>query len=283
MAKIPYIINQRGEREPLSLRKVERAAKRVGASNQLARRIAREIKQSTVDGTSTTEIYNQVRALLNKDIPAAAIKFSLKEAMRKMGPAGFYFEKFVGDIYTQAGYNVKINQIVPGKCIKDFEIDFLADKKGILKIGECKYRNQPGNRVDMITALANYARFLDLQNGIFLNKKQHQGLNIKSVIVTNTKFSGHAIKYSKCIGVDLLGWHYPTTGGLEHLIEKHQLYPVTILPSVTNHFAEVLATKDIMLVKDIAGLSEADLKQKTGTTGPQLSRLIKEANLLLGS
>lgn len=283
MAKIPYIINQRGEREPLSLRKVERAAKRVGASNQLARRIAREIKQSTVDGTSTTEIYNQVRALLNKDIPAAAIKFSLKEAMRKMGPAGFYFEKFVGDIYTQAGYNVKINQIVPGKCIKDFEIDFLADKKGILKIGECKYRNQPGNRVDMITALANYARFLDLQNGIFLNKKQHQGLNIKSVIVTNTKFSGHAIKYSKCMGVDLLGWHYPTTGGLEHLIEKHQLYPVTILPSVTNHFAEVLATKDIMLVKDIAGLSEADLKQKTGTTGPQLSRLIKEANLLLGS
>jgi len=283
MAKIPYIINQRGEREPLSLRKVETAAKRVGASNQLAREIARKVKQNTVDGTSTTEIYKQVRALLNKDIPVAAIKFSLKTAMRKMGPAGFYFEKFVGDIYEEAGYNVKINQIVPGKCIRDFEIDFLADKQGILKVGECKYRNQPGNKVDMTTALANYARFLDIRNGVFLNKKQYQGLNTKSVIVTNTKFSGHAIKYSKCMGVELLGWRYPTTGGLEHLIEKHQLYPVTILPAVTKHLAEVLAAKSIMLVKDIAGMTETDLHTQTRIAGTQLSRLIKEANLLLGT
>ena len=281
MPKTPYIINQRGEREPLSLRKVETAAKRVGASNQLARRIAKKIKQTTADGTSTADIYKQVRALLHKETPVAAIKFSLKEAMRKMGPAGFYFEKFVGDIYAQAGYNVKINQIVPGKCIKDFEIDFLANKQGILKVGECKYRNQPGSRVDMTIALANYARFLDIQNGTFLKKKEFQGLEQKSVIVTNTKFSGHAIKYSKCMNVELLGWRYPTTGGLEHLIEKHQLYPVTILPSVSNRFAEVLAVKDIMLVKDIAGMNESDLHTKTGISGPQLSRLVKEANLLL--
>jgi len=282
MAKIPYIIKQRGEREPLSLRKIESAAKRVGASNQLAREIAKKIKSTVVDGTSTTEIYKQVRALLNKEIPVAAIKFSLKTAMRKMGPAGFYFEKFVGDIYTQAGYNVKINQIVSGKCIRDYEIDFLANKQGILKVGECKYRNQSGNNVDMTIALANHARFLDIQSGSFLNKKEYQDLNIKSVIVTNTKFSRHAIRYSKCMGVELLGWRYPTSGGLEYLIEKHQLYPVTILPSVTKHLAEVLATKHIMLVKDIVGMSENSLRSQTKIAGPQLSRLVKEANLLLG-
>jgi len=283
MAKIPYIIKQRGEREPLSMRKIESAAKRAGASNRLAREIAKKVKLSTKEGTSTNDIYKQVRALLYEKSPAVGIKFSLKEAMRKMGPAGFYFEKFVGDIYEKAGYSVKINQIIAGKCINDYEIDFLANKQGTLKVGECKYRNQSGNNVDMSTALANHARFLDIQKGVFLNKKEYQGFSTKSVLVTNTKFTGHAIKYSKCMGVELLGWRYPTTGGLEHLIEKHQLYPVTILPSVTKYLAEVLATKNIMLVKDIVGMSEIDLRNQTRLSAPQLSKLTKEANLLLNS
>jgi len=92
MVKIPYIINQRGDRELFSSKKVYRAAKNVGASNQLAKEISESIATMAKDGITTSDIYRQVRALLRKQTPVAAIKFSLKEAMRKMGPAGFYFE-----------------------------------------------------------------------------------------------------------------------------------------------------------------------------------------------
>jgi len=289
MVKIPYIINQRGEREPLSVKKVYRAAKRVGASNKLAKEIANKIEREAIDGMTTAEIYKHVRALLHKQIPVAAIRFSLKEAMRKMGPAGFYFEKFIGAVYEEAGYAVKINQIVAGKCIKDYEIDLIASKitpsgtvkAGILKMGECKYRNKPGDKVDMTIALANHARFLDIQNGAFLNKKQFNGLAAKSVIVTNAKFSGHAIKYSECMGVELLGWHYPQGDGLEMLIDKHQLYPITILPSLNRHLAEVFAQKDIMLVKDIAGMSVSALARKVGVPSSRVVGIAREAELLL--
>jgi len=276
MVKIPYIINQRGDRELFSSKKVYRAAKNVGASNQLAKEISESIATMAKDGITTSDIYRQVRALLRKQTPVAAIKFSLKEAMRKMGPAGFYFEKFIGAVYEEAGYSVKINQTVPGKCIRDYEIDFVAKKASknstltILKIGECKYRNKPGDKIDLTIALSNHARFLDIKTGNFLNNEQ--GTETKSVLVTNTKFSRHAIKYSKCMDVELLGWNYPAGKGLERLIDKHKLYPVTILPSLNKHLADILAQKGIMLVKDIATLS-----------GARFDKLKREATALLGS
>ncbi|NQU82985.1 MAG: hypothetical protein HQ539_03475 [Parcubacteria group bacterium] len=283
MVNIPYVINQRGERELLSVKKVYRAAKNVGASNQLARDIASRIEAEAIDGMTTSDIYKKVRALLHKETPASAMRFSLKEAMRKMGPAGFYFEKFIGAVYKEAGYSVKINQTIAGKCIKDYEIDFVANKQDALKIGECKYRNQPGNRIDMYVALANHARFLDIQSGVFLNKKEFQGLNAKSVLVTNTKFSGHAIKYSKCMGVELLGWRYPEGDGLERLIDKHQLYPITILPSLNKQTAEKFASKDIMLAKDIINVRANTLSRQLGVPSVQLTKLINQAKTLLGS
>jgi len=289
MVKIPYIINKRGERELFSSKKIYRATKGAGASDKLAKEIVHKIESIVSDGTRTVDIYKEVRRILQRETPVSAMRFSLKEAMRKMGPAGFYFEKFIGAMYEKAGYAVKINQIVAGKCIRDYEIDFIASKvtpsgtvkAGLLKMGECKYRNKPGDKVDMTIALANHARFLDIKKGVYLNKKQFNGLNTKSVIVTNAKFSGHAIKYSECMGVELLGWHYPAGDGLERLIDKHQLYPVTILPSLDRHLAEVFAQKDIMLVKDIAGVSVAVLAKKVGMPTSRITGLAKEAELLL--
>lgn len=277
-----------------SAKKVYRAAKRVGASHKLAQEIARKIEISAFDGITTADIYRQVRALLRKQTPAAAIKFSLKEAMRKMGPAGFYFEKFIAAVYEKAGYAVKINQIIAGECIRDYEIDFIAKKPGLLKMGECKYRNKPGDKVDLTIALANHARFLDIKNGAFFknnNKKRSSKVKhdeewtreVKSVIVTNTKFSGHAIKYSECMGVELLGWHHPAGDGLERLIDKHQLYPITILPSLNRHLAEIFAQKNIMLVKDIINVSANTLSRQLGIPSARLTQLINQAKTLFES
>ena len=65
---------------------------------------------------------------------------------------------------------------------------------GEVKRVECKYRNLRKGKVHSRDALANYARFLDIQKGSFFKNKK-----MKSILVTNTKFTTKVIKYSKCV------------------------------------------------------------------------------------
>jgi hypothetical protein len=78
------------------------------------------------------------------------------------------------------------------------------------------------------------------------------------------------------LGVELLGWKYPKGKGLEFLIEKNKLYPVTILPSVTGQIANELISQGIVLVRDVLEKKFEEIKV------PKKSRIFKEAKILLG-
>jgi hypothetical protein len=270
MEKEIFVINLRGEKEPFSFQKVYQSARNVGASKEVALKIAKEIEKEAFDGISTSQIFDRVFELLLKESPQSAIKFNLKRAMEKLGPTGFPFEKFVAKIFEFEGFEVKTNQIIPGFCVS-YEIDFVAKKEDLVYIGECKFRQEPGGRVDLKAALANYARFLDIEKGRFLDSK----MKYKSILVTNTKFTSEAIKYSECVGVELLGWKYPKGGGLELLIEKNRLYPITILPSVTSQLAKELISQGIVLVRDVLEKKFEEIKVT------KKDRIFKEAKILL--
>jgi hypothetical protein len=269
MKKEIFVINLRGEKEPFSFQKVYQSARNVGASKEVALKIAKEIEKEVFDGISTSQIFERVFELLLKGSPQSAIKFNLKKAMEKLGPTGFPFEKFVAKIFEFEGFEVKTNQIIPGFCVS-YEIDFVAKKEDLVYIGECKFRQEPGGRVDLQVALANYARFLDIEKGRFLDSK----MKYKSILVTNTKFTSEAMKYSDCVGVELLGWKYPKEGGLEFLIEKNKLYPITILPSVNHFIAKDLISQGIVLVRDIFEKKFEEIKI------PNKERILKEAKIL---
>jgi len=272
MSKV-YIINSKGEKELFSSNKVYQSSKRAGASNALAKEIASEVEEKIYSGIKTSKIYSQVKRLL-KQSPVLSMKFSLKQAMRKLGPGGFDFEKYIAQIFEKNGYKVKINQILPGKCISGYEIDFLAEKDKIFHIGECKYHTFAGARIDLRVALYNYARFLDISN----NSKFK---NSKTIIVTNTKFTSEAINYCECYGVDLLGWRYPRDKGLEYLIEKYKLYPITILPSFKSHYKNIFAQNKMMMALDLLKFSPAQIIKKLGFSSGEIKRLIQEASVLL--
>jgi hypothetical protein len=275
MKKI-YVINARGEREPFSFKKVYNSARRVGASPSFAKEIAKRIESEIFPNIKTSQIYSKVKKMLSKKKKGLSIKFSLKEAMKRLGPTGFPFEKYVGSILLKKGFKIKLNQIVSGHCCS-YEIDFLAEKKNLFYIGECKYRNISGGRVHSDTALSNYARFLDIQrNKTFKNKK-----GVKSILVTNAKFTSKAIKYSKCMGVDLLGWNYPRKESLESIIDKEKLYPITILRSLRKDVAETFVSKRIMLVKDLMGLDLEKFAKKNNLSLSYLNSLLKDAKLLI--
>jgi len=272
-----YVVNSRGEREPFSVTKVYNSALRVGASRSLAKDIAQKTQSQVYDGIKTSAIFSQVKAQLNKGFPQAALKFNLKKAMVKLGPTGFPFEKYMAEVLRCNGFVVKINQYVKGLCCSSYEIDFLANKKNLLYVGECKFRNIAQGKVHMETALANYARFLDIKNGGALKETE-----IKSLIVTNAKFTSQAIRYCHCCGVNLLGWKYPKNGSLERLIDGQKLYPLTILPAFSSRFYNAFLPQGIVLVKSLLNTSTESLAKKVGLSQQELAPLIKEAQTLLG-
>lgn len=272
-----FVINQRGEREPFSLQKVFRSAKRAGASHKLAQKIAFSVENKAFDGIKTAEIFSLVKSFLNKEEPLASLKFSLRDAMRKLGPTGFPFEKFIGRVLEKTGWLVKLNQIVKGKCV-EHEIDCLSEKedKTVFYLVECKYRNLASDIVDTQNILTLYAKFLDITSkNSFLSGFKGE---VKALLATNAKFTSRAIKYANCVGVDLLGWNYPLNQGLGRLLDQNKLYPITILPSLNSHLLSFLNQKGIVLVGD---LSEALNSGKLANLPqPQLSRLTRELKLL---
>ena len=234
-----------------------------------------------VPGINTSDIFKRVKQLLLKKDNRSAIKFSLKAGMRKLGPTGFPFEKYVGEIFKKLGFRVKTNQYLPGRCLSNYEIDFIAQKDNLIYIGECKYRNLSGERVHSRDALANFARFIDILNGSYFKTKRYQTFKIKTLMVTNTKFTNQARKYSQCMDVELLGWRTPKNKGLEYLIEKHRLYPVTILPSLSKRLIDIFIAEKMMLAEDILNINMNKFAKKFRIPIKYLYPLIKEAQILL--
>ncbi len=270
------IINLRGEKENFSSRKIYESAKRAGADPALAKKIADRLKREVYSGIKTSDIFKRVKELLKKEDFKTALRFSLKEGMRKLGPTGFPFEKYIGSIFSSLGFEVKLNLQIPGRCCV-YEIDFLARKNKLLYIGECKYRNKGGEKVDSGIALENYARFLDLKEGTYFKNKKE----LKSIIVTNTKFTTKTINYSKCVGIELLGWKYPPKKSLENIVEEGKLYPITILPSLRKELIEVFSLKNKMLARDVLEIDHIKIFKKSKNLQGQFQKLKEEARILL--
>src|SRR4030042_5107869 len=276
-----YAINSRGEKRLFSLNKVYWSAKRAGASSTLSKEITRTIRKEVFSGINTSDIFKRIKQLLLKKDNSSAIRFSLKSAMRKLGPTGFPFEQYIGEILKKLGFYVKTNQYLPGFCLTSHETDFIAQKGSLIYVGECKYRNLAGEMIHLKDVLANFARFTDILNGPFFKSKKYQNFKIKSIIINNKKFTNRAKKYSECMKVNLLGWKLPRNRGLEYLIEKHKLYPVTLLPSLKKYLTDIFVSEKMMLVSDILSINPQKFSRKFKIPEKFLNSLIKEAKTLL--
>ncbi len=276
-----YVINAKGEKEIFSRSKIYRSTKIAGVSSKQAQEIAINIEEQAFPGIKTLEIFKKVQKLLREKNSKFALKFSLKNAMKKLGPTGFPFEKYIGCVLKENGFEIKINQYLPGRCVSRYEIDFLAQKENLVYIGECKYRTLSGERIGSKEALANYARFLDILNGPYFKTKRYRNFRIKTMMATNTKFTKRTMEYSKCMNVNLLGWKCPKNNGLEYLIENQKLYPITILPSLKKNLKNVLVSEKIMLVQNLLKIDIQKFARKFRIPTKDFQPLIKEAKILM--
>lgn len=268
------VIKLNGVKENFSVKKVYYSAIKAGAPAFLAKEISKEIEGDIYDGIKTSEIFKKVKNKLKRENLQFSLRFNLKEGMKKLGPAGFVFEDFARQVLSQSGIKIKGSRVLSGKC-SSYEIDFLAEKEGTNYIGECKYRNNGGDKIDVNVCLKGFAVLDDIKNSGKFDD------NLKFFIVTNSRFTNQAIKYSNCKGIKLLGWDYPKNEGLEDIIDKNKLYPITILPSFKSYQADIFKNEGIMLVNEILSLDIDKFSKKVNIPKKRLEDLKREAEVLL--
>ncbi len=127
--KTIWIIKANGARVPFNKFKLRETCVRAGASRKAAKRIADTISQKIHDDIRTSEIYKMVLNSLKIEDDGTILhhKYRLKESIMRLGPAGYKFETYVGEILHAYGHNVlSIRAIVQGKCVHH-EIDLITE------------------------------------------------------------------------------------------------------------------------------------------------------------
>ena len=229
-----------GDLEPFSEEKVIHSLQKAGMDQAVISKIVTDIKKELYEGISTQKIYSCIFELLKKEQSLSSGRYSLKKAIMDLGPTGFPFEKFVGELLKHNGYQVETGVHVSGRCVTH-EIDVVAQKDTQRFMVECKFHNQPGTRSDVKVALYIKARFDDIKATFN-----------QAWLVTNTKLTSDAIQYGACTGMQLVGWSYPASGSLQDLIERSGLHPVTCLTSLSQKQKQTLLSSDIVLCRDVA-------------------------------
>ncbi|MDW5563449.1 MAG: ATP cone domain-containing protein [Methanomassiliicoccus sp.] len=239
--RIIEVIKRSGEREEFDPRKTISAIVRSGVAQDEAQKIVRDLEPLLYDGITTEEIYRQVRQMIKG--PSAA-HYSLKKALFRLGPDGENFESYIARLFQAEGYSTKTRQILNGKCVKH-EVDVLMAREQEKVMVECKFHNDLGLKCNIQIALYVYARFLDLRDTEKIDRP---------ILVTNTRLSLDAQHYAECVGMDVLGWKTPRVNGLESLVNKHRLFPLTML-EMHHRDQATLLENHFILVKDVLSRS----------------------------
>ncbi len=263
-----------GEKEPFSTEKLRQSLHRAGAGEEAAERIAAEVQQMLYPGISTKKIYRKAFSLLKKNSAHAAARYKLKKAIMELGPSGFPFEKFVGEILKEEGYRVQVGQMVQGHCVQH-EVDVIAEKDSRHFMIECKFHNDQGRKCDVKNPLYIHSRFQDVEKAWRQQpghgQKFHQGW-----LVTNTRFTTDAIQYGTCAGLNLVSWNHPRKDSLKERISRLGLHPLTCLATLTKKEKQFLLDKGIVLCKELCR-NEQWLKEM-GLPPSRVGKVLEEAS-----
>lgn len=276
MKQEPIIIKYSGEKVPFSEEKFRRSLHRSGASEQIIETVVQQIRKQLRDGMTTAELHRRTHHLLQTlSKSELAGRYDLKQALARLGPTGFPFERYVAHIFQARGYKTQVDVEVFGHCVPH-EVDVVGtnDKERI--IVECKF-HQSGGRCAVQTTLYVKARFDDIQQAC--QERATCGPKYHGCwLVTNTKFTTIALQYGQCAGLNLLAWSYPENHGIETLVDTYNLYPITCLPSLTPVIIQELTRAGIVLCKEL--IDQKNMLRKFDLSDEKIGRIIRECSLI---
>lgn len=239
---MPNVLKASGQIEPFNENKLRSSIQRAGIPPELVENVVIHIKSKLYENITTREIYKHILEFLQKSpYPFSHTKYSLKQSIMDLGPTGYPFEDYISEILKLEGYATQVRQVLQGKCISH-EIDVVAEKNNIKSMIECKFHNTAGIKSQIHVSLYTKARFDDV--------KEKNNLT-DAWLITNTKITSDALNYALCANMKVISWDYPEKGSFRDLIEKHKLYPITTLSSLTQNQKQMLAQNHVVLAKDV--------------------------------
>lgn len=268
------IIKHSGYKVPFDKDKLELSLKKSGASADLIKESLAEIERQMYDGITTKEIYKLAFAILKKASSGHAARYNIRLALQMLGPAGFFFEKFVARLYAAEGFKTKINLTLQGKCVSH-EVDIAIMKNNMISMIECKFHGSKEGSSDVKVPMYILSRFNDLKakkHTIFSNSEAIDSC----IIVTNNRFTKDAQDFANCSGISLLSWDYPQDNNLKNKIDKGTLYPITCLTTLSIVEKEKLLILDQILVKDV--IDDPQSLYKIGLSENRVKNTLHEAS-----
>lgn len=193
-----------------------------------------------------------------------------------MGPTGYPFERLIGALLKEKGYDTKVSVTLAGNCVTH-EIDVLAEKDGNVYAIECKFHSDARATSNVKIPLYINSRFLDIQEQWNANSKNSSHLK-QGWLVTNTRFTADAVNYGTCVGLTMLSWDYPKDNGLKANIDSLALYPVTTLTTLNKREKHLLIESDVILVKEL--FNGKDKLANIGLSDRKIDRVLNEVQQL---
>jgi ATP cone domain/Restriction endonuclease len=270
------IIKHSGDIVDFNRSKLKLSLMKSGANENIVDSVIQTIEKEIYDGISTKRIYKLAFSLLKKASNSHAARYNLRTAIELLGPAGFFFEKYISRLFASEGYQTKTNVILQGKCVSH-EIDVMIKKDTIISMVECKFHERRESNSDVKIPMYILSRFNDLKDKkhpIFSNKNEIS----KCWIITNNRFTTDAISFGTCSGLNLLSWDYPENNNLRNKIDFKKLFPITCLTTLSVAEKDKLLILDILLVKEIINHSES--LEKIGLSINRIKNVQKEASEL---
>ena len=261
-----------GEEVDFSLDKLRASLHRSGAGEDDVSHILNIVRDELYHGITSKEIYNRAFALLKKKKSVFASKYKLKKAIYELGPTGFPFEKFIGQVLKHTGYTTKVGVVVGGKCVQH-EVDVVASNENHTLYVECKFHGEEGHNCNVKVPLYIHARYNDIISALNNTPSDTEGW-----VVTNTRFTKDAIDYGICAGLTLLSWDYPKGNGLKERIDSLGLYPITVSTLLTKREKNFLLSRDIVLCKQLLG--DSFYLDHLGITETRKSKILKDIQFL---
>ena len=239
-----------GELEEFDEGKLVQNLKLAKIPDDIAADAANYVKNRLEGQISTAKIHDYVQEYLNKNnLVGYALHYDLKNALFRLGPSGYAFEKFIAKVLAAYGYLTLQGLTLKGKCVTH-EIDVDAQKEGQHFLVECKFHNRPGTKTDVQVALYTYARFLDVRAALELLANHSQQYH-QAWLVTNTKVTKDVLDYAKCMDMKVLAWGYPQIGSLRDIIISSGLHPITVLQGLSLNQTQNLFDHDIVTCADM--------------------------------
>lgn len=223
------ILKASGKKARFSPGKALRSCLRSGASTRVAEEVVVAVQEKIEEGATTQDVRQLIAEELLARERTAAKRYDLRYALARLRTENHDFEKYVTALFSYHGYRARWSpRPKPLGYCTDHEIDVLLEKDSTLSFVECKHHIHYYRHTGLDVPMRVWARLQDLRDGHRAGKKGSLPFE-RAMVVTNTKFSRHALEYAACKGLAMMGWRYPREGGIENYIESVGAYPVTLL------------------------------------------------------